>query len=135
MGKIAKYVGWALALFMIAMGVMKFMPDTPPIFQIIENNTGIGFINPAFKYLTGVLEIIAGLLLFFRTRTGALLSLVIIGGAILSHLTVLGIATPTGPEITSEKSPMLFMMAVASFLVAGFVWWGSREPHMVTAAS
>ncbi len=135
MGKIAKYVGWALALFMIMMGVMKFLPDTPPIFQIIENNTGIGVINPAFKYLTGVLEIVAGLLLFVRTRQGALLSLLIIGGAIASHLTVLGINTPTGPEITSEKSPMLFVMAVVSFFVAAFVWWGSREPDMVIAAS
>jgi len=126
MQTIVKWVGWALALFMIMMGVMKFLPMSPPIFQIIEINTGLDFINPAFKYLTSLLEIVAGVLLFINRPKGALLSLIIIGGAIVAHLTVLGIQTPTGPELDSATSPMLFIMAIMSFAVAAFVWWGSR---------
>ncbi|MGJ8560434.1 MAG: hypothetical protein ACSHX3_09380 [Litorimonas sp.] len=126
MDNVVKWVSWALALFMIMMGVMKLLPISPPIFAIIEANVGLDLINPAGKYLTSLLEIIAGVLLFINRPKGALLSLIIIGGAILAHLTVLGIQTPTGPEMDSAKSPMLFIMAVMSFIVAGWVWWGSR---------
>ena len=51
-------------------GVMKFLPSNPPIFQIIENNVGLDFINPAFKYLTALLEIVAGILLFVNRPRG-----------------------------------------------------------------
>lgn len=126
MNTAVKWAAWLLALFMIMMGVMKFLPDNPPIFQIIENNVGLDFINPTFKYLTALLEIVAGMLLFVNRPKGVLLSLIIIGGAIGAHLTVLGIYTPTGPEIDSATSPMLFIMALVSFAVTAFVWWGSR---------
>ena len=123
MGTFVKWLGWALAAFMVMMGVMKFLPMSPPIFQIIEMNTGLGFVDPWFKYLTGILEILSGAMIaFVNRRAGTTLALAIIGGAILAHLTVLGISTPTGPELDSPKSPMLFLVALASFAVAAFVW-------------
>jgi hypothetical protein len=39
---------------------------------------------------------------------------------------MLGIYTPTGPEIDSATSPMLFIMALTSFALAAFVWLGTR---------
>ena len=136
MGTAVKWMGWALAAFMVMMGVMKFLPMSPPIFQIIEDNTGMGFINPWFKYLTGILEIISGVMIaFVNRRSGAGLAVMIIGGAILAHLTVLGIQTPTGPEMDSPKSPMLFVMACASFLVALLVFLKARAAEPAPLSS
>lgn len=122
-----KWVAIGLALFMAAMGLMKFVGDVP-IFAIIEENLkaqyGISapFIDPAFKYVTAVLELAAaGLLLLGQRRIGGLLSLAVIGGAIMAHLTVLGVATPVSSAPDAATSPMLFIIACVAFLVAGFV--------------
>lgn len=133
MAKFAKWAGYALALFMIAMGAMKFFGNVP-IFQSLEDNLAskygltLGFIEPQFKYLTGFLEIIAGLLLVFgRQMWGVLLSILVIGGAILSHLFVLGISTPMSSDPNASESPMLFIMAVMFFMIAVFVWFGAKN--------
>jgi len=61
------------------MGVQKFIGDVP-IFVILEDNlatkTGIklGFIEPYLKYITGVLELVAGGLLLFGKRLFVLAS-------------------------------------------------------------
>lgn len=125
MGLFIRILAYVLAAFMIFMGANKFFADVP-IFQIIAANTGIGFIEPGFKYLTGFLEFAAaGLLIFGQRFLGGLLSLAITAGAVFAHLTVLGISTPeTGfPEgVTAATfqcgvdgvscSPFLFVLAV-----------------------
>lgn len=128
-----KWAAIGLGLFMAAMGVMKFVGDVP-IFAIIEQNLAARyeisapFIDPWFKYATGVLEIAAaGLLVFGLRGPGATLSAVIIGGAVLAHLTVLGVETPTSGAPGAETSPMLFVVACVSFLVAVFVAIRSRR--------
>jgi len=133
MRKFAKWAGYILALFMLAMGAMKFVGNVP-IFQLLEDNLALkygltlGFIEPQFKYLTGLLEVIAGLLLLFGQRIwGALLSILVIGGAILSHLFVIGVQTPMSSDPNSSESPMLFIMAVMFFMIAVFVWFGSKS--------
>jgi hypothetical protein len=133
MAKFAKWAGYVLAFFMIAMGAMKFFGDVP-IFQLLEENLAsryglaLGFVEPQFKYLTASLEIIAGLLLIFGRRVwGALLSTLVIGGAILSHIFVLGISTPMSSDPNASESPMLFIMAVMFFMIAVFVWYGSKS--------
>ncbi len=122
-----KWIATGLGLFMAAMGAMKFAGDVP-IFAIIERNLeaqyGISapFIDPWFKFATGVLEVAAaGLLLVGLHRLGGLLSASIIGGAVLAHLTVLGVETPTSGAPGADTSPALFIVACVSFLVAVFV--------------
>lgn len=129
-GKRAAYV---LGLFMVAMGAMKFFGDVP-IFQLMEDNLALkyrlelGFIEPDLKYITGVLELIAGtLLLFGKTLRGAAMSLVIIGGAIITHMAIIGINTPMSAEPNADKSPMLFIIAVIFFSISLWVYWSSRQ--------
>jgi hypothetical protein len=69
--------------------------------------------EPWGRIATGVLELIAAVLLLYpRTTTlGALLALGIMAGAILSHLTILGITMPL-----VEDHGELFALAVTVFL-------------------
>ena len=131
--KYAKWAGYVLGLFMIAMGAMKFFGNIP-IFTLLEDNLDskyglqLDFIEPQFKYITGVLEVIAGLLLLLGQRgKGGALSVLVIGGAIVLHIFVIGIYTPAGADIDGPKSPQLFIMAVASFLIALWVTAASRS--------
>lgn len=131
--KYAKWAGYVLGLFMVAMGAMKFFGDVP-IFMLLENNLAtrygieLSFIDPGFKYVTGALELIAGgLLLFGQRLKGGLLSIAVIGGALLSHIFVLGIATPVSAEVGADKSPMLFIMATMFFLVSLAVTWAAKQ--------
>lgn len=127
-----RILGYVLAAFMAFMGVQKFIGDVP-IFAIIETNLAndwglqLPWIDPWFKYLTGVLELVAAVTLVIGKRfEGAGLSLLVILGAIGAHLTVLGVSTPMSSAPGAETSPMLFTMAVAFGLLAGFVAWMSR---------
>jgi len=137
--KYSKWAAYVLGLFMIFMGVNKFLSG-PPIFVILEENLAskigleLSFIDPVFKYITGVLEIIAGALLLLGKRlTGGLLSIVVIGGAIFLHLTVIGIATPESADPAAVKSPMLFILAVVFFFISLWVIWGARKAATIRA--
>lgn len=117
---------------MVFMGVQKFIGDVP-VFHIIEANltddygVALPFIDPVVKYLTGVLEVLAAILLIFGRRfEGAILSLLIIGGAIFAHFTVLGINTPMSGAPDAQTSPMLFFMAIGAFIVAALVTYIER---------
>lgn len=139
MQRAVQIVSYLLAAFMIFMGFNKFFADVP-IFQIIEANTGLGFVEPGFKYLTGLMEFAAAAILIAGQRfIGGALSTAITGGAIFAHLTVLGISTPESgfPEgVTAETfqcgvdgvacSPFLFGLAVVFLGVSAFVTYMSR---------
>ena len=121
---LTRFLPYILAAFMAMMGVMKFVGDVP-IFLEIETNLqadyglSLGFIDPVFKYVTGVLELAAAALLVFGKRLeGAALSVLVIAGAVVAHLTVLGIATPVSAEPGAETSPMLFVMALVGLALA-----------------
>lgn len=125
--KYAKWAGYVLGLFMIAMGAMKIFGNVP-IFTILENNLAskygleLSWIDPQFKYVTAALELIAGALLLLGQRVkGGALSVVVIGGAIMTHLFVIGIMTPESSAPGAAKSPMLFIMAVVFFLISLWV--------------
>jgi len=136
--KYSKWAGYVLGLFMIFMGVQKFIGSVP-IFTILEDNLAskfgieLSFIEPVFKYITGVLELIAGALLLFGKRLpGGLLSVVVIGGAVFLHLTVIGISTPESADPEAAKSPVLFILAVVFFLVSIWVTLGARKDSITT---
>ena len=128
--RIATYV---LAAFMAFMGIQKFIGDVP-IFDIIEHNLktvwglSLPFIEPGLKYFTGVAELAAAALLIFGQRfLGGLASIGIIGGAILAHLTVLGVSTPTSSAEGAAHSPVLFIMALVFFAVSVYVTLSARR--------
>jgi hypothetical protein len=121
---LARVMGYILAAFMAFMGVQKFM-DGAPIFAIIETNAAAQWgleapwIDPWFRYVTGVLELAAALLLAIGRRfEGGMLATLITLGAVVAHLTVLGVSTPMSAEPGAEASPMLFIMAIVALLVS-----------------
>ncbi len=131
MSAISKWGGYVLAAFMAFMGIQKFIGDVP-IFLIIENNLekDIGlvlpFVDPVIKYLTGVAEIAAAVILVAGLRLiGGGLSVAVIGGAILAHLTFLGVHTPMTSAPDAETSPVLFIMAIVFFVLAGAVTYAA----------
>jgi hypothetical protein len=130
--KAARVLSYVLAAFLAFMGAQKFIGGEP-IFQIIEENAAaqwgldLPWIEPWFRYLTGVLELVAALLLVLGRRfAGGGLSLLITAGAVGAHLTVLGIETPMSGEPGAAASPMLFAMALAALAVSAFVTLLSR---------
>ncbi len=134
-----RIISYILAAFMIFMGVQKFTGNVP-IFDIIEANTGLGFVSPAFTYITGIMELAAaGLLIAGQRFLGGALSTAITAGAAFAHVTVLGISTPEAafPEgVTAETfqcgvdgvscSPFLFILALVFLGVSAFVTVMSR---------
>lgn len=111
-----------LALFLIFMGVQKFLGPNP-VFSYLAETTGVALFEPVIRVLTGVMEIIAALLLLWPAKRnyGGLLAAAIIGGALVFHLSpFLGITAPVAfaPDGSYIKSPMLFFMAIGSFILA-----------------
>lgn len=78
--------------------------------------------EPAGRYGSGVAELIAVVLLLIpgTAAWGALLGLGVISGALVSHLTVLGI------EVKGDGG-LLFYLAVAVFVCCAGVLWLHRE--------
>ncbi|NJM35639.1 MAG: hypothetical protein HC850_14120 [Rhodomicrobium sp.] len=110
-----------MAAFLIMMGGQKFGAENV-IFTTIAERSGIALFEPLVRMATGAAELgAAALLLLPRTRLfGALGAIAIIGGAIGFHLSPwLGISVAMAPG--AAPTPMLFFMAVGSFVVAALV--------------
>jgi uncharacterized membrane protein YphA (DoxX/SURF4 family) len=111
------YVTWALqglsALIMVQSLFFKFSaaPESVYIFE----KTGLG---DAGRIGTGVAELIASVLLLIPATAwlGALLGLGIISGALLAHLTVLGI------EVQDDSGYLFFLGLVVFFSCLGVLW-------------
>lgn len=124
-----------LGLFMFFMGLQKFGPANP-VFQFIAEQSGMALFEPAVRIATGVLEMLAGLMLLGslsikRLRIyGAGLSLAVIAGAVIFHLSPwLGISAPVAfaPDGSYQHSPMLFVMALVFGAAAAVLAWLERE--------
>ncbi|MDY8138599.1 DoxX family membrane protein [Aquimarina sp. 2201CG5-10] len=90
-------------------------PDSVYIF------TKVG-LEPYGRIGTGVVELLAGILLLIPKTIwiGAALTLGIIGGAILMHVTKLGI------EINNDGG-VLFITAVITFVLSAVILWINRK--------
>ncbi|MBQ4822244.1 DoxX family membrane protein [Aquimarina sp. MMG016] len=90
-------------------------PDSVYIF------TKVGM-EPYGRISIGIVELISGILLLIPKTVwiGATLTLGIIGGAILMHLTKLGI------EINNDGG-VLFITAVATFVLSALILWIHRK--------
>ena len=119
--KTGKIVSWlcriTAAVILLQTLFFKFTgaPESVYIF------TKVGM-EPWGRYGTGVVELIAASLLLFRCHAwlGALLALGVISGAIVSHLTVLGI------EVQGDHG-LLFALAVTVFLTSAVVVYLHRS--------
>lgn len=78
--------------------------------------------EPWGRYLTGILELIAGILLLIPGvyTLGALLALGVVTGAIFSHLTKLGI------EVMGDGG-LLFILAIVVFVLSLYILLANRE--------
>ena len=116
-----------LAAFMVFMGIQKFGAENI-IFSTIAERSGIPLFEPQIRIFTGVMELVAAILLVIpRARAlGALLAFGLIGGAILFHLSPwLGISVVL--EAGQPPTPQLFLMAVGSFIVTCIVLFQNRH--------
>lgn len=105
-------MAFILAAFFVFMGAQKFGAENI-IFATIAQKSGIGFFEPYVRMFTGVMEIIAALLLVLpQTRIkGALLCLMLLVGAIGFHLSPwLGISV-------EGMGSSLFMMAMGALVL------------------
>ena len=79
-------------------------------------------LEPWGRYATGVAELIASIMLLIPCRSwaGALLALMVMGGAIFSHLTVLGI-------VVQNDGGLLFGLAITVALCSAVVLFLNRH--------
>ena len=89
--------------------------------ESVELFTTLGM-EPVGRVGTGIVELIAGILLLVPKTAwmGAVLSLGVISGAIVSHLTILGINY-------NGDGGALFIMAVIVFITSAVALWLEKE--------
>lgn len=105
----------AIILFQTLRFKFTAHPDSIYIFETVG-------LEPIGRIVIGVLELIAGILLLIPKTiwAGALLTLGLIGGAILMHLTLLGI------EVNNDGG-ILFITAVITFILSVIVLYLYRK--------
>ena len=107
----------AVALILIQTLRFKFTahPDSVYIFETVG-------LEPYGRIGIGILELIAGVLLLIpRTIwAGALLTLGLIGGAIMMHLTQLGIEV-------KDDGGVLFYTAIITFILSAIILYNQRK--------
>ncbi len=117
MKKPSLYISWALqglsALIMVQSLFFKFSAAPESVY--IFGKVGLG---DAGRIGTGVAELIASVLLLIPGTAwlGALLGVGIISGALVSHLTILGI------EVQGDGGYLFFLGLVVFFSCGGILW-------------
>ncbi len=98
---------------------LTYAPETQVIFQDLGG-------RPAAT-LAALAELAAVVLLWVPRKAvyGAGLSLMTIGGALMTHLLFIGIVVPS-PDGSSNDGGLLFGMAVAVAITSGFLAWHHR---------
>lgn len=119
-------ITWILQIVVAAIFVMAMFPkltgaeETKALFDVLG-------VEPMGRYAVGVAELIAVVLIINpkTSAAGAVFSLGVISGAILSHITKLGIMIdPVAlgkPELAAIEGSSMFMMAVIVFLASSGV--------------
>ncbi len=123
-----KYIPLILRVIVavILIQTLRFKFTAHPDSVYIFNKVGL---EPYGRIGIGVLELIAGVMLLIPKTiwVGALLTLVIISGAIVMHLTKIGI------EVNNDKG-ILFITAVITFLLSTIILYIYRKsiPYIKT---
>jgi uncharacterized membrane protein YphA (DoxX/SURF4 family) len=120
-GKTARIVSWVLQIIAaVILGQTLFFKfagaeETKALFEVLGA-------EPAGRYATAVMELMAVVLLLVpRTAViGAIVSIGVISGAIMAHLTKLGVSINPqelgNPSLEALEGPSLFVMAVIVLL-------------------
>ncbi len=115
------YILWALriAVAIILIQTLRFKFSAHPDSVYIFTKVGM---EPTGRVLIGVLELIAAILILVPKTVwaGALLTIGIVGGAIMMHLTQLGI------EVQGDGGS-LFYMAIVTVLMGAIILWYYRK--------
>jgi putative oxidoreductase len=108
-------IWWILRIVLGAAMVFFSIPKLTGDQQAIQTFTALGA-EPFLRYITGLLELVSGILLFVPRTTlyGAAAVAVTMLGAIASHLFVLGTGGP-------------FPLAIAFLVIAAVVLWLTRN--------
>lgn len=129
---------WVLALFLIFMflqATVHPLPDPPEgsvklfdrpgeniVFQTMAINTGMAWLEPTGRILVAIAELAACLLLLIppARRLGAVLSFLILAGALGAHLSpdILGREVPLAPGSSETDGGRLFTLAIAMLAVS-----------------
>lgn len=129
---------WVLALFLIFMflqatvhplpnppeGMVKLFdrPGENIVFQTMATNTGMGWLEPTGRVLVAIAELLTCLFLLFpqTRRFGAVLSFLILAGALAAHLMpdVLGREVPVAIGASETDGGRLFALAIAMLAVS-----------------
>lgn len=114
-------LSWGLQLLVagILLQTLFFKFTGAPESVFIFSTLGV---EPWGRHASGVVELIASVLLLVPgyAPVGAVLALGVIGGAIMSHLTVLGI------EVRGDGG-LLFALAVVVLLASAAILWIRRD--------
>ena len=128
---------WALALFLVFMylqATIHPLPDPPVgevklfdrpgeniVFATMALNTGLAWLEPGGRFIVAVLELLAVLMLLVPAmrKAGAVLSAMILIGAVMAHLSpdILGREVPLSldPANGETDGGALFALAIAMF--------------------
>ena len=116
-------ITWILQIVVAAIFIMAMLPkltgadETKALFDVLG-------VEPMGRYAVGVAELIAVVLIINpkTSAVGAVFSLGVISGAIVSHITKLGInIDPVAlgrPELVAIEGPSMFVMAMIVFLAS-----------------
>ncbi|MFO7724018.1 MAG: DoxX family protein [Oceanipulchritudo sp.] len=119
-------VSWVLQIMLAGLFLMAAVPKLTgdPMAAAMVAKLGLG---GWAVYAIGLTELVAAVLLVIpRTVAyGALLGLGVLGGAILSHVTVLGIS------LGEADGGAMFMMATVGLVIAGIITYLKRRPLMM----
>ncbi|PHS08784.1 MAG: DoxX family protein [Kordia sp.] len=112
-------LGFRILIALILIQTLRFKFAAHPDSVYIFSKVGL---EPVGRIGIGVLELIAGVLLLVPKTVwvGAGLTMGIIGGAIMMHLTQLGIAV-------NGDSGVLFYTAVFVFVVSSIILWNYKK--------
>ena len=114
-------ISWLLriAAAVILLSTLYFKFTAHP--ESVELFTKLG-VEPWGRIGTGIIELITGILLLIPSTVfiGAVLGIGLMSGAILSHITVIGIQS-------KGDGGQLFMLAIAVFVCCGIIMWLHKQ--------
>jgi uncharacterized membrane protein YphA (DoxX/SURF4 family) len=120
-----KYIPFVirLAIAVILIQTLRFKLTADPDSVYIFKQVGL---EPIGRIGIGIAELIAGILIVIPKTAwlGATLTLGIIGGAIMMHLTKLGIEVPFKGELDGGT---LFITAIVVFILSAITLWLQRK--------
>jgi uncharacterized membrane protein YphA (DoxX/SURF4 family) len=116
-----RILSWILqiipAVIFLPMGIMKITgnPNSVMLFEQLG-------MEPLGRFAVGIAEIAAGVLLLWSSKSwlGGLVGMGVLAGAIFFHLTSIGI-------VMNGDGGMMFMIAIATFLMSAAVVWLRRH--------